>query len=62
MDDLTGLLNKKAFYDEVAALLEYGPGNRALLVFIDLDSFKAINDTPGHLSGDHPLKITKYFS
>ncbi|MBU2669111.1 GGDEF domain-containing protein [Actinoplanes bogorensis] len=47
-DGLTGLANRTHFYDEVAAAL---PGRTAVLV-IDLDGFKAVNDSLGHAAGD----------
>ena len=53
-DPLTGLLNRRAFQREleqqVARTKRYG-GEGALLV-LDLDQFKAINDTLGHSAGD----------
>jgi diguanylate cyclase (GGDEF)-like protein len=53
-DDLTGLANRRAFYDRVHAALEgprAGTGETTLLV-IDLDRFKELNDTLGHYAGD----------
>lgn len=49
-DPLTGLLNRRAFTDAVAAL-------RApyAIAVIDIDRFKAINDTHGHSAGDKVL-------
>jgi diguanylate cyclase (GGDEF)-like protein/PAS domain S-box-containing protein len=56
-DDLTGLLNRRAFQRElqrhIAHARRYGPCG-ALLV-IDLDNFKDINDTLGHKAGDDLL-------
>ncbi len=53
-DPLTGLLNRRAFQRElegqVARTKRYG-GEGALLM-LDLDQFKAINDTLGHSAGD----------
>jgi diguanylate cyclase (GGDEF)-like protein len=56
-DPLTGLLNRRAFLDEIrrhCARLdrEAAPGT---LMYIDLDSFKAVNDTMGHAHGDKVL-------
>lgn len=52
-DGLTGLLNRKAF----VALIEDARrrGGRFVLVSIDLDNFKATNDTYGHHLGDQLL-------
>jgi len=54
-DDLTGLPNRRAFYDGARALLGDGDlANRALLL-LDLNRFKEVNDTLGHLAGDQLL-------
>lgn len=57
-DPLTGLLNHQAFSDELAEELErakrYDHG--VALVFMDVDRFKAINDTLGHREGDRVLR------
>jgi diguanylate cyclase (GGDEF)-like protein len=56
-DALTGLLNHQAFTDVVARELErsarYDHG--LTLVFIDVDRFKEINDSLGHVEGDRVL-------
>ena len=56
-DPLTGLLNHQAFSDLLALELErahrYDHG--LTLVFVDLDAFKEINDTFGHVEGDRVL-------
>lgn len=57
-DELTGLLNRRGFVDafrrELASAGRKGTGG--VLVMIDLDGFKAINDTHGHLCGDWYLR------
>lgn len=50
-DTLTGLPNRFTFREELAKGLAT-PGNRAGLLYIDLDGFKLINDTRGHSVGD----------
>jgi diguanylate cyclase (GGDEF)-like protein len=56
-DDLTGLLNRRAFHQQLEALLhEARRSSRPLgLVLIDLDHFKQVNDQHGHQTGDSAL-------
>lgn len=52
-DPLTGLANRKAFALQAQRLVGALPRSLpAALVFIDLDRFKPVNDTAGHLAGD----------
>jgi two-component system, cell cycle response regulator len=53
-DDLTGLFNRRFFIAEVERLLTAGTAISVIL--FDLDAFKQINDTHGHLAGDHVLR------
>lgn len=57
VDPLTGIANRRAFMAEAESLLEAARrGVRpAALIMFDLDHFKAINDSHGHLVGDHTL-------
>jgi diguanylate cyclase (GGDEF)-like protein len=57
-DSLTGILNRRAFYEAADAELKtIDRHQRPLTVaFIDLDNFKAVNDTSGHLVGDNLLQ------
>ena len=52
-DALTGLANRRAA-DEVLDRV-VGSGERSLVVLIDIDHFKRINDTHGHAAGDRVL-------
>ena len=56
-DPLTGLLNRRAFLEEVARRIDRldREGIPATLMFVDVDHFKRINDTLGHESGDEAL-------
>lgn len=57
-DMLTGLLNRRGFFDRAAAFLartDSGPVSLAVLL-LDADHFKRINDALGHETGDRVLK------
>ncbi len=54
LDGLTGLLNRRGFDERVAALVD--TCKTLSLVFIDIDHFKKINDTYGHVFGDRVLR------
>lgn len=49
-DTLTGLLNRRGFNTRAAALRESGRGG--VLIVLDIDDFKPVNDTHGHATGD----------
>lgn len=53
-DGLTGLANRRRFLSEVLSHLNDNPDHGTLVLF-DLDYFKRINDTHGHLTGDRAL-------
>ena len=57
VDELTGLPNRRAFItlSEQALKLATRMYRDVLMIFIDLDDLKSINDTFGHLAGDRAL-------
>jgi diguanylate cyclase (GGDEF)-like protein len=62
-DDLTGLFNARHFRKLIDYELERARryGNDLSLVFIDLDFFKKVNDTHGHLVGSQLLTEVGHF-
>jgi len=63
-DSLTGLVNRRSFENTLGATLENARTSREshALCFMDLDSFKIVNDTCGHLAGDELLRqLTQLF-
>lgn len=59
-DRLTGLANRKAFMVRLERALEESRNGGSLfaVIFMDLDRFKIINDTHGHMVGDQLLAST----
>ena len=55
-DGMTGLPNRFAFADSLAAALAESAEPRLAVLTIDLDRFKEVNDTLGHAFGDEILK------
>ncbi|MGE2833810.1 diguanylate cyclase domain-containing protein [Mycobacterium sp. SMC-4] len=57
LDPLTGLLNRRAFRKQTSDLIAHRHADDRYLVvaLIDLDDFKSLNDTHGHIAGDHAL-------
>ncbi len=57
-DGLTGLYGRRAFEDRLAHDLEVARRRREplALAYVDVDDFKAVNDTHGHAGGDRVLR------
>ena len=53
-DSLTGLANRRAFDEMVAK--EAATGGRVALIATDIDHFKMVNDTLGHVAGDECIR------
>src|SRR4029079_19706183 len=56
-DALTGLLNRRGMFETLEGLVTDDPEQPVGVLFLDLDRFKAVNDTLGHRGGDHFLRI-----
>lgn len=56
-DNLTGLYNRRYLYKSLAELIEASKATRSFLsvIFMDLDNFKKVVDTYGHLNGSRAI-------
>ena len=57
-DDLTGLVNRREFEDRLQEVIDIAAQRKTenVLCYMDLDQFKVINDTCGHMAGDELLR------
>ena len=54
-DHLTGLGNRRGYEEHMNALIDSSIWDNTALLMIDIDQFKIVNDTAGHLAGDRLL-------
>jgi diguanylate cyclase (GGDEF)-like protein len=59
-DELTGLTNRRAFYDHLGRLWQQAQRDRCNIAVLmaDIDHFKKFNDSHGHQAGDAALRVT----
>ena len=57
-DNLTGLYNRRYLYQSLTDLIEHARANGSVVsvIFMDLDRFKSVVDTYGHLNGSRTIK------
>lgn len=54
-DVLTGVYSKKAFHQLAEDYIKHSESNSFTVIFLDIDHFKKVNDTFGHLMGDEVI-------
>lgn len=59
VDHLTGMMNEKSYRDNVIKMMDNMDSEESgILIMLDGDHFKAVNDTYGHMVGDEVIKLT----
>lgn len=57
LDELTGISNRRGFYQYIESTLAHSPQERPLsILMMDIDAFKPYNDHYGHLQGDQVIQ------
>jgi len=61
-DTITGLFNRYEFEKRLSNLIKYSSlgSEQSIMCYLDLDQFKIVNDTSGHVAGDELLKRVAY--
>lgn len=57
MDEMTGLLNKTSTEFAIERRLKHASTKNPVMLVVDIDHFKTVNDTLGHKMGDHVIHI-----
>ncbi len=60
-DAMTGLLNRRGFYDDAFRFLQERVGMKGVIFSVDLDHLKEINDTFGHEEGDYAINTAAFY-
>lgn len=55
-DELTGIYNRNAYNKYISEIEESDTGDKYWIILFDIDDFKTINDTKGHIAGDSVLQ------
>jgi diguanylate cyclase (GGDEF)-like protein len=56
-DELTGVLNRRRLFDMAEGIRQLTGDGNACVALLDLDHFKQVNDTFGHLAGDEVIRV-----
>jgi diguanylate cyclase (GGDEF)-like protein len=57
-DSLTGLFNRRAFFEQLSSkLVNVKPATAPAALLVDIDHFKRVNDSYGHLAGDEVIRL-----
>jgi len=62
IDSMSQVMNKVAILDSIEALISRCPKSKFSILLFDIDDFKAINDTHGHIVGDKCIKLLSALS
>lgn len=57
-DALTGVLNRRGIYEKTVSCLNGHESDHMIVLMVDLDHLKEINDNFGHAEGDNAIKVT----